>query len=184
FASIRVIGGQQFLLRQRLRLGTIATTPASLGEDCQKRYFDGEGFVNVAPQMIAQFFETSDPSYNFSAAEARCECSGFCSSMRQITMHHTVARPKNISPPGEQCLNQSRAPLQVKTFGERLVVSFSFFQPRAVSRILVTRLFLFQRLIGFALHFLTHFAEQALKSLGKPIGELDRPFSFAGGVLQ
>ena len=45
--------------------------------------------MNVAPQMIAQFFETTDPSYNFSAAEARCECSGFCSSMGQITMHHT-----------------------------------------------------------------------------------------------
>ena len=71
------------------------------GEHCQKRDFDRERFVNVATEMIAQLFEATDAFQDFSGAEARCECGSFFFCMCQITLRHAIARPKNISPPGE-----------------------------------------------------------------------------------
>src|SRR5438094_842570 len=57
------------------------------GEHCQKRHFDGEGFVNVATEMIAQFFEAADAFQDFSGAEARCECGSFvfCSNFTSFS---------------------------------------------------------------------------------------------------
>src|SRR5207302_9024006 len=71
------------------------------GEHCQKRHFNGEGFVNVATEMIAQFLEATDAFQDFSGAEARCECGSFFFCMCRITLRHAIARPTNISPPGE-----------------------------------------------------------------------------------
>jgi len=47
------------------------------GEHCQECDFYGESLVNVATQMVAQFFDTTDPLQDFGGAEARCECGSF-----------------------------------------------------------------------------------------------------------
>src|SRR4026208_1291036 len=70
-------------------------------KDCQESDFDRQRFVNIAIQMIAQFFETPDAFQDFSCAESACQCGGFFSCTRQTTLRYTIPGPKNIRPPRE-----------------------------------------------------------------------------------
>src|SRR5439155_110343 len=82
---------------------------------------------------------------------------------------------KNISPPSEQGFNQSGTPLQIETFGKRLVIFFSFFEPDAVGRIPIARFLAPQRFIGIAFNLVANQAEQTLKCLSQSIGVLNIP---------
>src|SRR5206468_3509348 len=85
-------------------VGMLASaTPArvSCGEDCEERDFDCERFVDIAIQVIAQFFETPDALQDFGCAESACQCSGFFSRTRKTTLRHTVTGAQNVRPPGE-----------------------------------------------------------------------------------
>jgi len=73
----------------------------SLREDCQERDFDRQRFVNIAIQVIAQFFETPDAFQNFDRAESACERSGFSLCLRQTTLRNTITGAQNVRPPGE-----------------------------------------------------------------------------------
>ena len=96
--------------------------------------------MNVSAEMIAQLLKRTDPPEDFGRAESGCQRGGFLFRSRDIALCHVVAGAKNVGPPGEQGFDQRGAPLQIKTFGERFIISFPFFQPGAVRRILVTRL--------------------------------------------
>src|SRR5437762_3215388 len=50
-----------YWIRRRGVLSTLHVRLLFCREDCQKGDFDGEGFVNVATEMIAQFFKITDP---------------------------------------------------------------------------------------------------------------------------
>src|SRR5206468_2039335 len=119
----------------------------------------------------------------FGGTETRCQCARFVFRMRQITLCYAVARPKDITPPGEQYLDQPGAALQVKTLGERLVVFLAFFQPRAVGRILVACYFAFQCFVCFSLHILPGRTKQMLKFLTESIGKLNSPAFLTQPVL-
>src|SRR6266480_1803540 len=161
-----------------------AVATASGREDCQERDFDRERFVNIAIQVIVQLFETADALQGFGCAESACQRSGFLFYTRQATLRHAITGAQNIGPPGEQCFDQSSAPLQVKTFGTGFVVLFAFFQPHTISGILVTYLFLLQCFICFALNVFPNRAKQTLKFLSQSIGKLNGPAFFAGLLLQ
>src|SRR5207302_1013559 len=139
--------------------------------------------MNITSELIAQFFHTTNASQNFGGAEAGCQSGGCLFCVRKITLRDSVAGSQNISPPGEQCLDHSGAALQVKTFGERLVVSLTFIQPRAISRILILCDFFVQCLVCFALHLLANCTEQTLKFLGQPVCTLNSPVFFTGRLL-
>jgi hypothetical protein len=48
-------------------------------ENGQESDFDGQRFLNIAIQMIAQFFEAADASQNFGCGETLGERAGFFS---------------------------------------------------------------------------------------------------------
>src|SRR5215472_8253997 len=109
-------------------------------ENGQESDFNGKTFVDVSAEMISQFFEYTDPLQNFGTTKAARERSRFLFCDSQLPLRNCSVGPQNVGPPSEQDFDKCGAPLQVKTFRQRLVVFFSFFQPGAVGCILVTRL--------------------------------------------
>ncbi len=51
------------------RLRVLGPQPTLITEDCEESDFDGERFLNIAIQMIAQFFEAAHALQNFDGAE-------------------------------------------------------------------------------------------------------------------
>src|SRR5689334_11780344 len=98
--------------------------------------------MNVSAEMIAQFFKRMDPSQDIGSAKSSCECGCLLCRSWDLALCHAFARPKDVRPPGKQCFHHDGAALQVKTFGQRLVVFLAFFEPGAVRCILVARLLL------------------------------------------
>jgi hypothetical protein len=96
--------------------------------------------VDVSAEMISQFFEYTDPLQNFGIAKAARERSRFLFCGWQLSLRNRSVGPQNVGPPSEQDFDKRGASLQVKTFRQRLVVFFSFFQPGAVGCIPVTHL--------------------------------------------
>src|SRR5258707_357123 len=84
-----------------MRPGSVTTGYSFTGEDCQESDFDRECFVNIAIQMIAQFFEATDAFQDLDRAEPGCPHGGFFSCTRQTTLRYTITGPQNVRPPGE-----------------------------------------------------------------------------------
>src|ERR1700730_11391420 len=98
----------------------------------QKSDFDGEGFLNVASQVIAQFFQAAMAAENFGCAETTGHTFRFFFFGWQIAFLHASARAQDVRPPKKQNLDELATPLEVETFCNRFVVIFAFVQPRAV----------------------------------------------------
>src|SRR6266478_819144 len=83
FLSRKVL--ENFLLREKLR--------ASGTEDIQKRDLEGERFLNVAAEVVPQFFQTLNPAQYFRCAKTVRQHGGFLFCRRQIAPGDFAARP-------------------------------------------------------------------------------------------
>jgi hypothetical protein len=83
------------------RLRVLGPQPTLITEDCEESDFDGERFLNIAIQMIAQFFEAAHALQNFDGAETFREHAYFFSGVGQVTALYAVGCTKDIRPPGE-----------------------------------------------------------------------------------
>ncbi len=83
FLSRKVL--ENFLLRENLR--------ASGTEDLQKRDLEGERFLNVAAEVVPQFFQTLNPAKHFRCAKTVRQHGGFLFCRRQIAPGDFAARP-------------------------------------------------------------------------------------------
>src|SRR3984893_3975940 len=101
-------------------------------KDLQKSDFDGEGFLNVTSQMVAQFFQAAMAAENFGCAETTGHTFRFFFCVWQIAFLHASARAQDIRPPKKQNLDELGAPLEVETFCKCFVVIFAFVQPCTV----------------------------------------------------
>src|SRR6266581_6844243 len=83
FLSRKVL--ENFLLRENLR--------ASGTEDLQKRDLEGERFLNVAAEVVPQFFQTLNPAQYFRCAKTVRQHGGFLFCRRQIAPGDFATRP-------------------------------------------------------------------------------------------